>query len=371
MALPSSGPLTFADIQTEFGGTNPIGLNEYYAGGAVVGEGTSGTYGAVPSSGTISVQNFYGTTASIPRGFVAGGRATNFLNVYTCAISYWAFASTGNSSSFGNLSYGRSELGACGAVSRIVFCGGLTTGSGDSDVNTMDYINPMTTGTATTFGEMFNNIGGGSAGGGNTTRGIWFGGEQAGGGAAVTTIAFITYATTGNGSSFGSSGAAVYYNACFSSPTRTIGGPGYYAGNPGNVIQYVTTATTGNALSFGSNSFLSAEPKGASSSTRGILGSGYNSTAGGNTSILNYITIATTGNTASFGFLPAVTRATNSCSSNTYAVWASGSINNVDAPTTNMQYVTIATLSNSSTWGTLTTPVYSGTGASNCSGAVQ
>lgn len=62
MALPTSGQLTLADIQTEFGGTNPISLSEYYAGGGLVPSGTSGTYGAVPSSGTISIQNFYGTT---------------------------------------------------------------------------------------------------------------------------------------------------------------------------------------------------------------------------------------------------------------------------------------------------------------------
>ena len=66
MTLPTSGPLTFSDIQTEFGGTNPIALNEYYAGGGLVPAGTSGTYGAVPSSGALSVQNFYGTSALIP-----------------------------------------------------------------------------------------------------------------------------------------------------------------------------------------------------------------------------------------------------------------------------------------------------------------
>jgi hypothetical protein len=64
MALPTSGPLTLADIQTEFGGVNPIGLNEYYAGGGRVPPGTTGTYGAVPSSGTISIRNFYGTSAA-------------------------------------------------------------------------------------------------------------------------------------------------------------------------------------------------------------------------------------------------------------------------------------------------------------------
>jgi len=66
MTIPSSGPVTFTDIQTEFGGTNPIALNEYYAGGSYVPAGTTGTYGAVPSSGQISVQNFYGTTAYTP-----------------------------------------------------------------------------------------------------------------------------------------------------------------------------------------------------------------------------------------------------------------------------------------------------------------
>ena len=63
MPLPSSGPLSLTDIQTEFGGSNPIGLNEYYAGGGLVPSGTTGTNGAVPSSGQIAISNFYGTAA--------------------------------------------------------------------------------------------------------------------------------------------------------------------------------------------------------------------------------------------------------------------------------------------------------------------
>ena len=66
MTLPSSGPLSLSDIQGEFGGSNPIGINEYYAGGGLVPAGTSGTYGAVPTSGQISIQNFYGTSNFIP-----------------------------------------------------------------------------------------------------------------------------------------------------------------------------------------------------------------------------------------------------------------------------------------------------------------
>jgi len=70
MALPTSGPLSLTDIQTEFGGSNPISLSEYYAGGGLVPPGTTGTYGAVPSSGQISIQNFYGTS-NITLGFDA------------------------------------------------------------------------------------------------------------------------------------------------------------------------------------------------------------------------------------------------------------------------------------------------------------
>lgn len=65
MALPSTGELALTDIQTEFGGSNPISLSEYYAGGSYVASGTSGTNGAVPTSGEIAVSDFYGTQSGI------------------------------------------------------------------------------------------------------------------------------------------------------------------------------------------------------------------------------------------------------------------------------------------------------------------
>lgn len=65
MALPTSGPISLSDIQGEFGGSNPISLSEYYAGGGLVPSGTSGTNGPVPSSGAISLSNFYGTSSVV------------------------------------------------------------------------------------------------------------------------------------------------------------------------------------------------------------------------------------------------------------------------------------------------------------------
>lgn len=65
MALPSSGPLSLNDIKGEFGGPTSPSLGNYYAGGTYVPPGTTGTYGAVPSSGAISIQNFYGTSNAV------------------------------------------------------------------------------------------------------------------------------------------------------------------------------------------------------------------------------------------------------------------------------------------------------------------
>lgn len=85
MAIPSSGAISLSTIQTEFGGSNPISLNEYYAGGTYVPAGTSGTYGAVPSSGTISIQNFYGTSnvvISITDQYISGSGVSDAYAYY-------------------------------------------------------------------------------------------------------------------------------------------------------------------------------------------------------------------------------------------------------------------------------------------------
>ena len=57
MALPSTGALSFSQIQGEFGGANPISLSEYY-----------GAASGIPASGTISVSDFRGKSAGFPDG---------------------------------------------------------------------------------------------------------------------------------------------------------------------------------------------------------------------------------------------------------------------------------------------------------------
>ena len=59
MTMPASGPISFSQLQTEFGGTNPISINEYYTGGLYV-PSKSGEFVNVPSSGIVSLNQFYG-----------------------------------------------------------------------------------------------------------------------------------------------------------------------------------------------------------------------------------------------------------------------------------------------------------------------
>jgi len=54
----SPNPISLDDVQTEFGGSNPIEIAEYYAGGSYVPATVSG----VPTSGQISLNDFYNKT---------------------------------------------------------------------------------------------------------------------------------------------------------------------------------------------------------------------------------------------------------------------------------------------------------------------
>jgi len=63
MPINWSGSVSLNDVQTNFGGTNPIGMNEYYRGGSNVTNTRSddGGNSSVPTSGQISMSQFRGT----------------------------------------------------------------------------------------------------------------------------------------------------------------------------------------------------------------------------------------------------------------------------------------------------------------------
>lgn len=97
MALPGSGPMSLAQLQTEFGGSNPVSLSEYYRGGAYVTANNTG----VPVSGQVSLSQFYGavrqfaftisTNYSTPQNLrtlalAAGWNGSDFLLATNSAI---------------------------------------------------------------------------------------------------------------------------------------------------------------------------------------------------------------------------------------------------------------------------------------------
>lgn len=61
MTLPASGAISLGAIQTEYGGTNPAAISEYYRGGGLVPNAAPNL--SVPTSGAISFSNFYGGAA--------------------------------------------------------------------------------------------------------------------------------------------------------------------------------------------------------------------------------------------------------------------------------------------------------------------
>ena len=82
MALPSSGIISLSDIQTEFGGSNPISLSEYYRSpnGLPTDNNTS-----IPLSGAISLSNFYGAVKQF--AFTISANLSTAQNLRTLALA--------------------------------------------------------------------------------------------------------------------------------------------------------------------------------------------------------------------------------------------------------------------------------------------
>lgn len=64
MTVPTTN-VGFSSLQTEFGGSNPIGLSEYYRGGTYVRNNTTAPNGPIPTAGQISVGVFRGATQGV------------------------------------------------------------------------------------------------------------------------------------------------------------------------------------------------------------------------------------------------------------------------------------------------------------------
>ena len=118
MALPSSGPISLSMIQTEFGGANPISLSEYYKNGPYV---LATDYAPnVPTSGPISLSNFYGAQKNSLQTIeftTVGTTAYTIPSTLTGAITYLIVGGGGGGS---NAQPGADEGGGGGGAGGVI-----------------------------------------------------------------------------------------------------------------------------------------------------------------------------------------------------------------------------------------------------------
>lgn len=312
------------------------------------------TYGPSPYSASSNSATPIGA-----RGLFGGGST----GIVTNSITFISIASTGNSSTFGQLTLRRTNLGSFASATRGVFSCGYTADAVFSNV--IDYVTISTTGNAIDFGD--STIARYYVAGCNSaTRGLTAGGDTAGAGTGTNVIDYVTIASVGNAIDFGDLSVTRYGLAGCSSPTRGVFAGGVIVSGSAiyyNTIDYVTIATTGNALDFGDLTLTLFRVSGCSSSTRGIFAGGFNDVSGINTNVISYITIASAGNAIDFGDLINSVPNLAACSSTVRGVFAGGSTNVI-------QYVTIATTGNAIDFGDLPATTSDAAGCSNANGGL-
>lgn len=211
MAIPSSGEIKISEIATEFGDTAPNQMSEYYRGGGLVPDTPANA--AVPTSGQITVANFYGAQnrASVPLTISAD---TQNYDVYTQASS--------------SPTYSAGSTDVTLTISPGVAVGSSSTGAYALSVPSS--FNPADTVTIVNNGTVIGRGGNGGRGSGGPTAP---GGAGGTGGNAVyvnfpTTITNNgTLAGAGGGGGGGGSGGA------YGSGGGGGGGAGYTAGSGG------------------------------------------------------------------------------------------------------------------------------------------
>ena len=286
------------------GGDGPINTIQYWdittqANGSDFGDLVGGNENG---SGTSN-----GTRGVVWRGTTGAG--SGFPSNYSNSIDYFATATTGNASDFGDSTctdYNTSCLSDGTYGVRGGGRGDVGSGTTFQYLNVIDYITIANTGNATDFGNLSSAKH--SCGTSNdATRGVFIGGYD--GSNFLNVIEYITIGTPGNATDFGDDLTSNYLATKGVIADGTYGvwhngytGSAYYS----NVIAYITIQTTGNATDFGDYSTTVRQTAGASNSTKGHIAGG-RTTATSGVNNIEEITIATPGNSTDFADLNAGT----------------------------------------------------------------
>ena len=281
-------------------------------------------------------------------------------------IDYITIPTLGNAQDFGDDITTDRQAGALASSTRALI-------AGRSSVSTaISFITFASTGDATSFtGTLLSATGGSPAGISNGTRGIFAGGIAPG---ATTNMDYVTIASNSNAQDFGDlSTTRDSPFGCASSVRGIVAGG--FTPSPGTKhasIDYVTISSTGNALDFGDMTTGTDNASMASNSTRGIFGGGRHP---GNTliNVIEFITIASTGNAQDFGDLLQVRSGGRGAASSTRMVFGGGYFPSSpynDFTNGAIEYVEIATTGNGQGFGDLTVNREQAAGCSNGHGGL-
>jgi len=350
-ALSSSNTMGITIGTTEPSGTNSVGSYWFNTSNdklhIYVGDGTGNGWKVIN-------QNALPPPWAGFSGVFVGGNSGGFSDT----IQTINIPAGSNAVDFGNLLADNKGIGigAAQGGGRVVTAGGNTNGG--SPKNRIGYVTVATPGNSTSFGLLTvarDHIAGSSSG----TRAVWNGGTTNYSAGLLNRIDYNTIATTGNATDFGDVQNLAYYRGYLNSTTRQVVGGGGTAGSntaATNVMDYITIATTGNSTNFGSFVMgVRRQLAGVSDNVRGLFVGGRNANSN-NLNTMEYITIATTGNAINAAQLTAAAAQTCGCSDGVTGVIASASAN---AGTSNgTQKINIATSGASTVFATLLAGVY-------------
>lgn len=279
-------------------------------------------------------------------GLIAGGYSPTG-GYSTVGIEKITISTTGNGTNFGNLTYGRSHMGVgMSSVVRGVFQGGWNWSHGSHN-GKMDYVTFATPGNATYFGT-FGHENYGSSSVSDGTRGVVGPGynHMGGGPAGHHFISrYITIETPGDASQFGTIQQG-YWGSAVSSGTRGVFG-GYSRNGWDSKLEYITIQTPRNSIEFGSTlRHKGPSPDTVTDAIKGVYFGGWN--GNWNNARIEYITIATPSNSLDFGNAMGVTGEGAGLSNGIRGVSTNSWYSNTS------EYITIQTPMNSVNFGTLT-----------------
>lgn len=238
------------------------------------------------------------------------GSETRGIFAKNITMAYITYATTGNTSDFGDLNFNTDTMYGAGSNTRGLFVGGF--------YNNIDYVTIASTGNASDFGDLFDTADDTPSALSSSTRTVFGKVGVGSGGGTSDLMVYVTTATTGNSTTFGtlSGGTRKQNLEAAGSDTRGLFAGGYRT-YPSTVyydtIEYITIASTGSSSDFGDLTTGLDSGSFGSGKTKAVFAGGYDGSS--RTNVMQYVTISSTGNTADFGDLIAATNYMGAASS--------------------------------------------------------